>query len=356
MSEPTGTISSLGIHTVDMVGNDIPVSQASSSAVVLTTPRITIPVVLQNPTELQHRRQQQTFTSMHLHPSLQTLVSMIESIAALEAQERLLRHEIQTLEESDGDLSPWVDNARTHDEIGREANGSRTNPSSLENFIREIFEEVADLQDELDEESDDDVQQFSLRYSNSRVRVDAQTSTPSYFQFNFDEDDNDSDDDDGDDENRAPVSHDINQFHSAMTALRLIYQARRNHDGYLSDDSGDDSEDFGQTLWGGRTIFFENGREVELEPWLMGRPVIDANGAQTKADVGSRDGNSLAEGLAAVGFCTPEGNGGLEMLWRGFDMDGNPRTRTEVVEVDLRGAADACVGIRTLGATTQCGR
>ncbi|KAI9334539.1 hypothetical protein BDR26DRAFT_866799 [Obelidium mucronatum] len=164
---------------------------------------------------------------------------------------------------------------------------------------------------------------------------------PGFFNFDFvfnanefgDEDEGGEDEDEGTDDGL-----DMDQFNSAMSALRLIYHNRRNH-GLVrgardyNDDGSDDENDVMETR-NGAPLFFEDGCASVLENWLMTLPILDCNGVHI-TDV------SQAVDYG-VGFGTPEGDGGINLLWRGYDSNGNVRVTSEgeeyveIIEVNTK--------------------
>ncbi|KAJ3130572.1 hypothetical protein HK100_007963 [Physocladia obscura] len=123
--------------------------------------------------------------------------------------------------------------------------------------------------------------------------------------------DNSSDDgEDSEGDERNFNGNGLAQFNRTMQGLRVIYQNRRNHVysngnhfGSGNDGGEDDSEHENEEQRRlGTPLFFENGRPSILE-------------------------NCLEEGGGEVGSAVGFGclDGGIELLWRGLDGDGNVR-------------------------------
>ncbi|KAJ3063915.1 hypothetical protein HDU98_000337 [Podochytrium sp. JEL0797] len=144
----------------------------------------------------------------------------------------------------------------------------------------------------------------------------------------------------------------MDRFNSTMSALRLIYANRRLHGhvrGPMDYEEEEESDDDAVHMAGtrnGAPLFFEDGVASNLENWLTTRPILDANGALiTDVSLAIEHG---------VGFETPEGNGGTEMLWRGYDDNGNVRLDAngeeyvEIIEVTNSDSSFSCgtVGCR----------
>ncbi|KAI8613702.1 hypothetical protein BC830DRAFT_1130980 [Chytriomyces sp. MP71] len=160
---------------------------------------------------------------------------------------------------------------------------------------------------------------------------------PAYFNFDFDLHDDEEDVESDDDDAFAELN--LSQFNSAMTGLRLIYQNRRHHHVRVgsataqsdseSESSTDEKEQDDETARA--PMFFEDGYASVLENWLISQPILDSNG------VALHDLSAAMD--SGVGFSTPEGNGGTDLLWRQLDANGNVRLDsngqdyTEIIEV-----------------------
>ncbi|KAJ3005531.1 UNVERIFIED_CONTAM: hypothetical protein HDU68_004574 [Siphonaria sp. JEL0065] len=170
-------------------------------------------------------------------------------------------------------------------------------------------------------------------------------AVPGFFNFDFvfnahntNRRYNQEDEEEDEDEEFTEHGLDISQFTSAMSALRLIYQNRRNHSlvrisrDHTEDDDSENDDDLMQESRNGAPLFFEDGCSSVLENWLMTLPILDRNGNQVK---------DVAQAIdCGVGFGTPEGNGGIDLLWRGYDCNGTVRKNedgeeyVEIIEVN----------------------
>ncbi|KAJ3021204.1 UNVERIFIED_CONTAM: hypothetical protein HDU68_009760 [Siphonaria sp. JEL0065] len=166
------------------------------------------------------------------------------------------------------------------------------------------------------------------------------------------------DEEENEDEEFTEDGLDVSQFNSAISALRLIYQNRRNHShvrgsrDYAEDDDSENGDDLMQESRNGAPLFFEDGCSSVLENWLMTLPILDRNGDQV---------TDVAQAIdCGVGFGTPEGNGGIDLLWRGYDCNGNVRINdngeeyVEIIEVNTvtRGCKPSGMSASQLGSAS----
>ncbi|KAJ3240223.1 hypothetical protein HDU81_004360 [Chytriomyces hyalinus] len=312
---------------------------------------------------------------------LQSLLQLIENITRLEEEERVYEQQVATMtrqiEMAESLIAAISDSARSRDQVGPwtdDASLPTISSAALESMDHESPRPAAHLEQGMRDFNDGtfgfEVVNLSeifprnnsaLGYgpqtplpvfipSNGRISrmghyprhandaFDSSFSRPPQAIYNFDFSINDEDDDhDGDDDSNHGTDifqeFSMSHFNAAMSGLRLIYHNRRNHHvrmGSSDSDSHNDSDsDAGSDEETEETarppLFFENGYASVLENWLISQPILDSNGCTIQ----ETSDESQTEG---VGFMTPEGNGGTDMLWRAYDMNGNIRMNSDGME------------------------
>ncbi|KAJ3408051.1 hypothetical protein CcCBS67573_g02818 [Chytriomyces confervae] len=312
---------------------------------------------------------------------LQSLLQLIENITRLEEEERIYEQQVATMtrqiEMAESLIAAISDSARPRDQVGpwtdeaslptitsatlegrdQQSVGPAVHPErGMRDFNDGTFGfEVVDLSEIFPRNNS------ALSYgpqtplpvfipSNGRISrmghyprqgndpFDSSFNRPPQAIYNFDFSINDEDDDhDADEDSNHGTDifqeFSMSHFNAAMSGLRLIYHNRRNHhvrmgdtDSDTHDESDSDAGSDEDTEETARPpLFFENGYASVLENWLISQPILDSNGCTIQ----ETSDESHAEG---VGFMTPEGNGGTDLLWRAYDMNGNIRMNPDGME------------------------